>query len=41
VGDVSLKAYVSPKQLEELDIKLGCPVFLRVKSSKVKVLLKA
>ena len=41
VGDVSLKAYVSPKQLEELDIKPGCPVFLHVKSSKVKVLPKA
>jgi len=41
VGDVGLKAYVSPKQLEELDIKLECPVFLRVKSSKVKVLPKA
>jgi len=41
VGDLSLKAYVSPEYLEELGIKPGCPVFLHVKSSKIKVLPKA
>ena len=40
IGDVSLKAEISPDYLEELGVKPGSTVFVQIRFSKVKVLPK-
>jgi len=40
LGDVNLKAEVSPDYLEEFDVKPGSAVFVQIRTSKVKILPK-